>query len=52
MAHGYGRVEDVLRRFQAAAETACPVGWITRYGDLGDEKLVGIRRIWESAGDA
>lgn len=48
-AHGYGPVEDVARRAQAAFEAAGGRLWMNRYGYLSDRKLDAIGRIGRGA---
>lgn len=48
MVHAYGPPDDVVRRFGVAADSACPIVWITRYGYLGDEKLLRIAARWRA----
>ena len=40
--HGYGPVEDVMRRFDAVAQGADGAVEINRYGYLSDAKLEAI----------
>lgn len=44
--HGYGPLDDFVRRFKVVADSPADGVWINRYGYLSDEKLDAVGRIW------
>jgi len=46
LVHGYGPVNDVVRRFRLVAESGADGVWINRYGYLGDDKIEAIGAVW------
>jgi hypothetical protein len=46
VAHGYGPLGDVERRFRAVTETPCRHLHINRYGYLSDAKIARLGAIW------
>jgi hypothetical protein len=45
LVHGYGPMEDFLRRFRLVAASDVDGAWINRYGYLSDAKLDGVGAI-------
>ena len=45
LVHGYGPLDDFLRRFRLVTEGEADGIWINRYGYLSDEKIAGIAKL-------
>ena len=50
LVHGYGPIEDFLRRFRLVADSDVDGAWINRYGYLSDAKLDGVGALWRGQG--
>jgi hypothetical protein len=46
LVHGYGPLDDFVRRFQVVADSPADGAWINRYGYLSDEKLDAVGSVW------
>ena len=46
LVHGYGPLDDFLRRFRLVADSEVDGAWINRYGYLSDAKLDAVGDLW------
>ncbi len=46
--HGYGPIDDFVRRFRIVAESEAGGVWINRYGYLSDAKLEAVGEVWRN----